>query len=289
MPTSPDISLPLLPGQTYHIYNRGNEKRLIFFQEENFSYFLKRYQDYGKGFLDTYAYCLLDNHFHLCVRVKSGDEIISAARADEDFKLDSHFVRRYVMPYLESMDAANLKAADHGAADLTDLEDLLNLMPHLMPPTKPPHKIDRKPPSLSTTLSEYDSHPERLNELPFETQLCSYIVSQRMRRFLLSYAKSINKQQERTGSLFQKAFRRKWIPSDDDLKSVITYIHHNVIHHGYDESYERYPWSSYREYISNKENSIICNEGLSLFGSKTEFVEFSADFKTKKTDEMEFD
>ncbi|MBY5958971.1 hypothetical protein KUV50_12540 [Membranicola marinus] len=289
MPSSTDISLPLLPGQAYHIYNRGNEKRQIFFQEDNFSYFLKRYQDYVKDYMDTYAYCLLDNHFHICVRVKSGEEVIASAKDDESFKLDRHFVQRYVMPHLKTIgvkadaarDAGTADLTDLGAAsdaaDLTDLQDLLNLKPHLLP-----HSLQ------NNLITEYDLHPEKITNLPFETQLGSYIVSQRLRRFLLSYAKSINKQQDRTGSLFQKTFRRRWIATDEDLKSVITYIHHNVIHHGYNTSYDGYPWSSYQEYVSDNENAIVCKKGLSLFGSKKEFIRFSADFQTKKIEEMEF-
>src|SRR5690606_23682742 len=209
MPTSTDISLPLLPGQAYHIYNRGNEKRPIFFQEDNFSYFLKRYQDYIKGYMGTYAYCLIDNHLHISASVKSGERIIAVARSDKEIKLDTHFVRRYVMPYLKSIDVeaqladltdlravdlTDLRAVDLTelrAVDLTNLQDLLNLLPPLQ---------------LTTLTSDYETHPEQLTDLPFTTQLCSYIVSQRMRRFLLSYAKSVNVQQERTGSLFQKPF-----------------------------------------------------------------------------------
>src|SRR5690606_14279970 len=189
MPTSTDISLPLLPGQAYHIYNRGNEKRPIFFQEDNFSYFLKRYQDYIKGYMGTYAYCLIDNHLHISASVKSGERIIAVARSDKEIKLDTHFVRRYVMPYLKSIDVeaqladfTDLRAVDltdRRGVDVTILQDLLNLLPPL---------------KLTTLTSDYETHPEQLTDLPFTTQLCSYIVSQRMRRFLLSYKKSVNEQ-----------------------------------------------------------------------------------------------
>ena len=60
----------LFEGQFYHIYNRGNNKENIFFNENNYNYFLKKYDFYFLDYLDIYCYCLLPNHFHLLVRVK---------------------------------------------------------------------------------------------------------------------------------------------------------------------------------------------------------------------------
>jgi putative transposase len=62
--------LPLYPGQYYHIYNRGNNRENIFREECNYSYFLKLYTKYILPIADTFAYCLLKNHFHLLVRIK---------------------------------------------------------------------------------------------------------------------------------------------------------------------------------------------------------------------------
>jgi len=60
----------------YHIYNRGINGETLFKQERNFEYFLKKYDDYLSGVVDTYAYCLLDNHFHLLVRTKPESAIM---------------------------------------------------------------------------------------------------------------------------------------------------------------------------------------------------------------------
>ncbi|MCX6134497.1 MAG: hypothetical protein NTU47_11845 [Ignavibacteriales bacterium] len=57
-------------GKFYHIYNRGNNKGYIFFEERNYAYFLDRYKEYIGGIADTFAYCLLRNHFHFLVRFK---------------------------------------------------------------------------------------------------------------------------------------------------------------------------------------------------------------------------
>ena len=70
-----DLSLPLLPNHYYHIFNRGNEKRNIFFVYKNYQYFLKRYADYTSAYLDTYSYCLLDNHFHMLIKINELEDL----------------------------------------------------------------------------------------------------------------------------------------------------------------------------------------------------------------------
>ena len=64
----------LLLGHYYHIYHRGNNREIIFREERNYRYFLKRYAKYIEPVAFTYAYCLLSNHFHLAIRVKTEDE-----------------------------------------------------------------------------------------------------------------------------------------------------------------------------------------------------------------------
>ena len=63
-------NIPLEPGHYYHIYNRGNNRENIFFEERNYLYFMQLYQKYILPVCDTFAYCLMKNHFHLLVRVK---------------------------------------------------------------------------------------------------------------------------------------------------------------------------------------------------------------------------
>jgi len=62
--------IPLEPGHYYHIYNRGNNRENIFVEERNYRYFMQLYQKYILPVCDTFAYCLMRNHFHILVRVK---------------------------------------------------------------------------------------------------------------------------------------------------------------------------------------------------------------------------
>ena len=68
--------IPLLPDTYYHIYNRGINGETIFKQERNYSYFLHKYNKYISPIADTFAYCLLKNHFHFLIRIKSESEIL---------------------------------------------------------------------------------------------------------------------------------------------------------------------------------------------------------------------
>jgi putative transposase len=61
---------PLQPDQYYHIYNRGINGETRFRQERNYRYFLKLWSKHVEPIAETYAYCLLSNHFHFLVRIK---------------------------------------------------------------------------------------------------------------------------------------------------------------------------------------------------------------------------
>jgi putative transposase len=73
--TSPS---PLLFDTYYHIYNRGTNRENIFVQERNYEHFLKLYGKYIDPAAETFAYCLLRNHFHVLVRIKAEEEIVQA-------------------------------------------------------------------------------------------------------------------------------------------------------------------------------------------------------------------
>lgn len=63
------------PDHFYHIFNRGNNKQSVFNNEDNYKYFLTKLNDYSRPVLDIYAYCLMPNHFHLVIKVKSEIEL----------------------------------------------------------------------------------------------------------------------------------------------------------------------------------------------------------------------
>ena len=53
----------------YHVYNRTVDKSKLFSNQGNYTYFLKKLNEYLTDYVDVYAYCLLSNHFHLMIRI----------------------------------------------------------------------------------------------------------------------------------------------------------------------------------------------------------------------------
>jgi len=183
---------PLVPGEFFHVYNRGNNFENVFFSQENYTYFLKRYQYFTVDILETYAYCLLPNHFHLLVRVKDADDLYNS------------------LEYLPSLDEEKIE------------------------------KWKRK----------FDA---------------SKFVSEQFRRLMVSYSMSINVQEERSGSLFLKNFKRIRIENQVHLKRVLLYIHNNPVHHGFVKHPGDYLWSSYGRILMPEASALMKAEVLEWF------------------------
>ena len=90
---------PIIEGKYFHIYNRGVNGENLFKEKKNYYQFLDKYKFYCGDILETLAYCLLKNHFHLLARIK---ENIEVPRRDGKgmFRLDAskqlgHFFNSY--------------------------------------------------------------------------------------------------------------------------------------------------------------------------------------------------
>ena len=62
--------IPFVPELHYHIYNRGNNRERIFFEPDNYLYFLKQIKKYLVPVMDILVYCLMPTHYHVVGRVK---------------------------------------------------------------------------------------------------------------------------------------------------------------------------------------------------------------------------
>lgn len=60
-------------GHLYHIYNQGNNRQRIFFDRENYLFFIRKIHKHVLPFADVLAWCLMPNHFHLMVHVNRVD------------------------------------------------------------------------------------------------------------------------------------------------------------------------------------------------------------------------
>jgi len=64
------------PGLPHHITQRGNNKRLIFFEDEDRMYYLECLQEYSLDFsLTILGYCLMNNHVHFMAIPREADSL----------------------------------------------------------------------------------------------------------------------------------------------------------------------------------------------------------------------
>ena len=181
-----DYYIPLYKDNVYHIYNRGNGKEKIFYKNENYLYFLNQYEKYISEYADTFAFCLLPNHFHMLIRIKCDD-------------------------------------------------------------------------------------PETIAEA--------------FRKFFISYSMSVNKQEQRKGSLFQRGFKRKMIEDSRYFYSAIYYIHSNPVHHKIVKDLTNYKFSSFHLLSVEKETRLCRDEVINWFGSKEIFINYHREFKRNTIDD----
>jgi putative transposase len=71
---------PLQPDTSFHIFNHANGFENVFREKENFRYFLEKYYLYISPIAETYAYCLMPNHFHLVIRIRKRQTIEALIR-----------------------------------------------------------------------------------------------------------------------------------------------------------------------------------------------------------------
>jgi len=53
----------------YHVYNQGNNHQKIFFERENYLFFLNKMRTHLCQHCDILSWCLMPNHFHWMIRI----------------------------------------------------------------------------------------------------------------------------------------------------------------------------------------------------------------------------
>lgn len=74
-------------------------------------------------------------------------------------------------------------------------------------------------------------------------------LSDAIKKINIKYAMRFNRSADRIGHVFQDRYRSEEILDDAHLLQVIRYVHNNPVKAGMIKDPERYPWSSFREYI----------------------------------------
>jgi len=106
------------------------------------------------------------------------------------------------------------------------------------------------------------------------------MISEQFRRFFISYSMSINKQEKRKGSLFQRGFKRKLIENENYFYSAVYYIHSNPVHHNIIKDFKEYEYSSYKSFKSVNNTALCRDEVFSWFGGKENFIKYHEEFNT---------
>ena len=91
--------VPLQSGKYYHIYNRGNNRENIFHETHNYRHFLNLYAKHVSPVADTYAYCLLRNHFHFLVRIKDLETLPEPLRSKKPSQQFSNLFNAYAKAF----------------------------------------------------------------------------------------------------------------------------------------------------------------------------------------------
>jgi putative transposase len=181
--------IPLENGKYYHIYNRGNNGIDLFYETENYQHFLRLYKKYIDPIAETFAWCLMKNHFHILVYIKETNEI-------------------------------NAEQLEYSSTD--------------------------KPKIVS--------------------------ASKQFSNLFNAYTLAMNKRYKRTGSLFEKNFRRKVVSSENYFQKLIFYIHNNPIHHRFTSNIIEYPWTSYGTITSTKQTKLERNRVIASFNDLENFI-----------------
>ncbi|MCC6721226.1 MAG: transposase [Bacteroidia bacterium] len=87
----------------YHIFNHANGDDNLFREEKNYPFFLEKYHQHIDPIAKTIAWCLMPNHFHLLVKIKSEAEIAS------NFSSSSTFLKFGTLEKLDEIEAAKRK------------------------------------------------------------------------------------------------------------------------------------------------------------------------------------
>jgi hypothetical protein len=98
------------------------------------------------------------------------------------------------------------------------------------------------------------------------------LPSKQLGHLFNGYAQFFNKAYQRTGGLFERPFKRKYVESVKSLTNVLMYIHRNPQHHGFVKDFRKWSYTSYQELISDKPTFLKREEVMEWFGGREEFI-----------------
>ncbi len=114
---------PLVGGGFYHIYNRGVDRRRVFFSRENSLFFLRRLRDHlavgDAAGVEVLAYCLMPNHYHLLVRPHGDDLAVRLGALSKSYTQAINRQQDRVGPLFQGRFKAKLVEKEAGMVHLS--------------------------------------------------------------------------------------------------------------------------------------------------------------------------
>jgi putative transposase len=105
-------------------------------------------------------------------------------------------------------------------------------------------------------------------------QPIQYIVGNQFAKLFNGYAQAINKQDKRTGGLFEETYRRIPVLHTDYLKRMVYYIHFNPQKHGFVADFRVYRHTSFHTFMSDADTRIPRDTVFDWFGGKQGFLDY---------------
>lgn len=238
---------PLLPDGYYHIYNHANGNDNLFRNEKNYYHFLEKYAIYIPPIADTFAYSLMPNHFHLFLRIKSLEELLTLERTSGILPTSEVVDNSGTLPTSEVFETTGISSN----AEVLDASEVQGASPGF-------------------ESSGVPNSSEAFHTCEVSKKLESFI-SQQFSNFFNSYTKSYNLQYDRMGSLFNHRFKRKEVLTNINFIRLVEYIHLNPVSHGFVKDVNDWKFSSYHSFIGNGPTEIKRDEALEWFGSLANF------------------
>ena len=97
-------------------------------------------------------------------------------------------------------------------------------------------------------------------------------ISKLISKICTSYAKYLNKKHKRVGHVFQYKFKAVTIEDNPQLMWTSAYIHMNPVKDHLIDDPKKYMWSSYSDFVSNRNLPITDTELImGVFGNKNNF------------------
>jgi REP element-mobilizing transposase RayT len=125
---------------------------------------------------------------------------------------------------------------------------------------------------ITELINEMDLKLNRNKIIDRSPEEVVLFLSQQFSNYFNSYARILNKERFRRGALFERAFHRKNVATEEYLKKLIRYIHQNPVNDGFAIKIEDWKYSSYNSILSISPTLVARHDVIELFDDLENFV-----------------